>query len=297
MKILHYIVFCLCCSFSAGEETTPPIDANPTGIRSEAFGRGQHFKFSLDEWNGEAQLITRLKKNDEIYLYLRTSEQEFNIQRRISESKSETLFKFFLSMPAITPYLRDAVLVDILHNKEQAAILMVSARGYFYLKSSSTPPQVDPPKHFIPNKKLGNWIPRLIVTDCDYYWDSPSEADLPFEKVLTARLSGFNEIEFTPIEPKDKVNRRDVFSISDEGITKNGKPFRSKYLARPISNMGIIDEITFSEASTKMSLEEIRKTLTEQGITKEELMEIIGDFIDKKAAATVKNKLNEAFPD
>lgn len=298
MKRLLGILFLGGCSFLACQEKTTPIDAQLLEDRSKAFGSGEHFKFSLDEWNGEEKLISRLAKDNETFCYLRVSEQEFNIQKQDPKpgSESEILFKFFLTMPAMAPDLSNAALVDVLHEKDQVAALMVSNRGYFYLRSSSEPPRVAPPKHFIPIRKLGKWMPQLMVSDCDFYWDSPNEAALPFEKVSQARLAGLNQIEFVPIEKEDSENPPDVFQISDTGVTKNGKPFKFKHFPGPTSQLGIIEEITFSERLSKMDLEEFRETMNEQEITKEDLMEVVDDFQNRKIAASVEHKLNSAFP-
>ncbi|MCB1122891.1 MAG: hypothetical protein KJT03_15155, partial [Verrucomicrobiae bacterium] len=152
---------------------------------SGAYGGGLHRYYDLTQWDGKEQVVSRLKKGDHVILFVRVSKEDFEVKD--GEDGTQIFFRFNSRLDSMSPGLQSAFLVDFIRKNDEAAILMLGSRGYFYMRSSAVAPKVIPPKHFFPNKKLipTEWFPRFIMPARDYYPEVPG---IVSEKVIEAKL-------------------------------------------------------------------------------------------------------------
>ena len=256
-------------------------------------GGGDHFYYDPDQWDGTKQVVTKLLKDAETILLVRTSKGEFEVRKDLPNR--EVFFRFSATREATSPGLRWAVMVDFLQVGDMSAVLMLGDRGYYYVRSSTTPLKLKPPLHFFPEKMLiaGRWVPICSAGPGDFYYP---EAHGGIEGgIAKARLKNIDEIEFEKSSENGDSGRKNVYTIREEDLLKNGTKLEHGAIIG-VYKRGCIDERDFSKLLQEgIEIKDIKEAVMRFGYSKDEVLKLVSQFGDKELGEKVKQKITTVF--
>jgi hypothetical protein len=206
----------------------------------------------------------------------------------------EGFFRFWSTREAKSPGLNWAVMVDFVQAGDMAAVLMLGDRGYYYVRSSTTPLKLKPPLHFLPAAVLtaGKWIPICSVGPGDFYYP---EAHGGVEgEIAKARLKTINEIEFERLSQNGNIGRKNVFTVKEDQLLKDDLKVEETVGLLGIRMLWRIDERSFAKILQEgVQNKDIRASFV--GYSKDDILKVISEFEDKDLSESIKKKITAAL--
>ena len=254
-------------------------------------GNGEHFSYQPDQWGGNEQVVTKLLKGAETILFVRTSRGEFEVRKELP--KREVFFKFSSTWEAMSPGLRWAIMVDFVQVDDMSAVLMLGDRGYYYLRSSTTPIEVKPPLHFMPLTalKAGNWVPVSSFGPCDFY--HPERHGGVEGGIGSVGLNSINEIVFERVA-ENRGSFKNVFTVKEDHLMKDGLKVEEVAGIPRVNKLSLMDERNFSKILQEgVQDKDIKASLI--GYDRDDVLKFISEFSDIELGVKVKQRITAAL--
>lgn len=261
--------------------------------RPGPFGTGEQFTFDFDRWEGKEVVITRLIKENEVFIFARTTKDRFEIRSRARERAAknpngEVLFGFDRTCGVD---LFRGKLADVFREGDRVTALLYGPQGYTVHFATKKKPVLERGKFLLVPKamKTPEWYWIGCIYNHAYY--SFDELDGGIDaKIASAKLVGLEKIEFRLKDRDGNSKAPDVFSFSDNKVIRNGVDDGR------ILRAGVIDEEKILEDLSKESDNEIRNAILQLADHKEEFLKIIFENHRNKATyEAIKTRVDQAF--
>ena len=260
------------------------------------FSTGMHFP--IQDWTGREMLISKIHKNRESIIFVRTSNTEFVVK---DEKSSEIYLKLSTEVSSFSPRFDVAILVDFRKTDDEITLLFYGSSGFYCARSTAKPVSLLPGEHWLPIKYLDvhKWHLFEVIKLSDPYPESPGAET----GIREARINNKGNIEFVVDGPEGKEPLVDEFAFEGRkykdqqdfwySISKNGQKCESPQVWYRGYKPFIVDEMVELEMN-KRSPSKTRNEWKFNG--KDEATKWYrSKFNDKKAAEEIILTLEKVY--
>lgn len=253
------------------------------------YGSGEHFPFNDEVWGGNDEVVTKIKKDNATYTFVRVSKYLFEV--RAQKEETETLFRLDLLADGthLAPF--DTKLVDVYREDGSVSALLYAHQGYFLVTSTRSKPVLGKGQFmlWLKNNKVEGWNLASNAWRLDFF-PVGKVGDFPDSRVGSIKLIGLNKIECTSVD--DKKQNPSIHTFSIEG----DKLFREGVVMCSIPNEKIHDEEELVKFWNEIQDPQLVTIVLQLANSKDEFLKmILENNRDKKNYDALKARLDKAF--
>ena len=304
MKFGSIVFFALIfSSFTAQTVVGESITSSDLNAKSVMQGRGEHRYVSLQNWNGNSEIVSRLEKNNQIFLLERISKNEFVVK---DEKTNQEYVRLIDENPWILKPKDGISLVDIRIEKECVTTLFSCPNDCIWVRSRPSNYSLKSPLHWLPplSPSTKDWKIESAMYLRPLFKNNSSlmpgtdpaglveiclNADNDIEFVFEDKTKDVYAFKYFPAEVNTNANRFKAY------CEKNEKPYTLNGGALCLVR-GIITESEHLKEFKEKTTDDVKVFLKFFFTNKNEAIQWYGNnFQDKQAAEEIIGIISKAY--